>query len=74
MQFHFTLITQTRRWARVEGLHGHPFIRYTEETFLGVRATLWSGPLFCLSLHAPVPQQILLYVCVKGLDVMQKSL
>lgn len=33
-----------------------------------------SASLFWLALHAPIPQQILLYVCVRDLNVMQKSL
>lgn len=37
-----------------------PITRHTEESFVGAGATL-SAPLFWLSLHAPVPQQI--HVC-----------
>lgn len=46
-------------WGGV-GLHSHPITRHTEEAFVRAGATL-SAPLFWLSLHAPVPQQI--HVC-----------
>lgn len=40
MQCLVTLITQMWGWAGVEGLHGHPIRRHTEEAFVGAGATL----------------------------------
>lgn len=59
------IITQMWSWSGVGGRGcgegvTWPITHHTEESFVGAGATL-SAPLFWLSLHAPVPQQM--HVC-----------
>lgn len=58
-----TLITQTWGWAAVEGLPGHPIIHTLKKSLCGFWGHNLSASLFRLTLHTPIPQQILSHVC-----------